>query len=114
MINWYLVLLFSCTLFSAISQLLLKRSADMEHENWIREYVNWRVITAYTIYAAVLILNIWAFTKVDLKYGAVIDTFTYVFVMLLSMTFLHEHIPKGRIIGNIIIMAGVLIYTLAP
>lgn len=113
MINWYLVLLFSCTLFSAISQLLLKRSADMEHENWIREYLNWRVITAYSIYAIVLLLNIWAFTQVDLKYGAVIDTFTYVFVMVLSIWFLHEKIPKGRVFGNLIIMAGVIIYTLA-
>ena len=114
MINWYLVLLFSCTLFSATSQLLLKQSANIEHENWIREYVNWRVITAYGIFAVVLLLNIWAFTKVDLKYGAVIDTCTYVFVMLLSMTFLHEKIPTGRIIGNAIIMAGIIIYTLAP
>ena len=114
MINIYLLLLFGCTFFSAISQILLKRSADMEHKNWIREYLNWRVITAYSIYAVVLLLNIWAFTKVDMKYGAVIDTFTYVFVMVLSILLLRENIPKGRIVGNLIIMAGVIIYTLAP
>lgn len=114
MTNIFILLLFGCTFFSAISQILLKQSADMEHKNWIREYLNWRVITAYTIYAAVLLLNIWAFTQVDLKYGAVIDTFTYVFVMLLSIVMLHEKIPKGRIVGNIIIMIGVIIYTIAP
>ena len=112
MINIYLLILFGCTFFSAISQILLKRSADIEHENWIKEYLNWRVITAYSIYAIVLLLNIWAFTKVDLKYGAVIDTFTYVFVMLLSIALLHEKIPKGRVIGNILIMIGVIVYTL--
>ena len=112
MINIYILLLFACTFFSAVSQILLKKSADIDHGSWIREYLNWRVITAYSIYAIVLLLNIWAFTKIDLKYGAVIDTFTYVFVMLLSMTVLHEKIPKGRVLGNILIMIGVIVYTL--
>lgn len=108
------MLLFGCTFFSAISQILLKRSANIEHENWIREYLNWRVITAYAIYAIVLLLNIWAFTKLDMKYGAVVDTFTYVFVMLLSRLILKEHISKGRMAGNILIMIGVIVYTIAP
>lgn len=112
MINIYILLLFACTFFSAVSQILLKKSADIDHGSWIREYLNWRVITAYSIYAIVLLLNIWAFTKIDLKYGAVIDTFTYVFVMLLSIMVLHEKIPKGRVLGNILIMIGVIVYTL--
>ena len=38
------------TFFSAISQVLLKQSANMEYKNPLREYLNWRVILAYGIF----------------------------------------------------------------
>ena len=47
-----------------------------------------------------------------MKYGPVIDTFTYVFVLLLSWLILKEKITKGKLIGNLIIILGVVIYTL--
>ena len=81
--NNYMWLLFIGTFFSAFSQLLLKQSANKTYKNPIFEYLNWRVILSYGIFAAVLFLNTYAYTKVDMKYGAVIDTFTYVFVMVL-------------------------------
>ncbi|MBP3898832.1 MAG: EamA family transporter [Mogibacterium sp.] len=110
--NIYLLVLFVATIFSAFSQVLLKQSARMEHKSWIYEYLNWRVITAYAISFAVLFSTTFAYTKVDMRFGPVIDTFTYVFVMLLSYFLLKEHFSKGQLIGNLIIIAGVLIYTL--
>ena len=32
-----------CTMFSAVSQILLKQSANEEHASALREYLNWRV-----------------------------------------------------------------------
>ena len=110
--NNYMWLLFIGTFFSAFSQLLLKQSANKTDKNPIFEYLNWRVILSYGIFAAVLFLNTYAYTKVDMKYGAVIDTFTYVFVMVLSYFILKEKFTKGKLIGNLIIMSGVFIYTL--
>ena len=75
----------SGTFFSAVSQILLKQSANIRYENRIREYLNFRVILSYTI---------------------------YVFVLLLSHFTLKEKITKGKIMGNLIIIAGILIYTL--
>ena len=73
-----------CTMFSAVSQILLKQSANEEHASALREYLNWRVM----------------------------DTFTYVFVLLLSFGVLKEKVSKGKLIGNLIIILGVLVYTL--
>lgn len=101
-----------CTAFSAISQILLKQSANQEHGNILREYLNWRVITAYLIFGLVLLANTYAYTQVEMKYGPVLDTITYIFVLLLSWIVLREKITKGKLIGNLIIVAGVLIYTL--
>lgn len=110
--NKYMAILFIATIFSAGSQVLLKLSAREEHKNWISEYLNWKVITAYAIFFGVLLANTYAYTRVELKYGPVIDTFTYVFVMVFSYILLREKFTRGQLIGNLIIIAGVLIYTL--
>jgi len=107
-----MMILFVATIFSAGSQVLLKQSAKRKYKSWIYEYLNWRVITAYAIFFGVLLANTYAYTHVELKYGPVIDTFTYVFVMLFSFVLLKEKFTKGQLIGNLIIIAGVLIYTL--
>lgn len=92
--------------------MLLKQSANKTYKNPVFEYLNWRVLTAYGISFAVLFLNMFAYTKVDMKYGAVIDTFSYVFVMLLSWMILREKFSKGQIVGNLLIITGVFIYML--
>lgn len=110
--NIYMVILVVATVFSAFSQVLLKQSARMEHKSWIYEYLNWRVITAYGIAFTVLFANTYAYTGVDMRFGPVIDTFTYVFVMIFSFALLKEHFTRGQLVGNLMIIAGVLIYTL--
>lgn len=110
--NKYLLIMFIATFFSASSQILLKQSANQTHKNAIFEYLNWRVILSYFIFFAVLLVNTYAYTQVDMKYGAVIDTCTYVFVMILSGVILHESFTKWKLIGNLIIILGVIVYTL--
>ena len=80
------------TFFSAISQILLKQSANIKYSNPLREYLNWRVILAYFLFFGILLLNTWCYTKVDMRYGPVIDTAAYVFVLLLSKVILKEKI----------------------
>ena len=108
----YFLLMFAASFFTAVSLVLLKQSSDNVHKSWIYEYLNWRVITAYGISFSVLLLNTYAYTKVDMKYGAVIDTFSYVFVMILSYFLLKERFNRGQLIGNLIIITGVMVYTL--
>lgn len=62
------------TFFTAISQVLLKQSANKKYSNPLLEYLNWRVIVAYGIFFGVLLLNTWCYTKVDMRFGPVIDT----------------------------------------
>ncbi len=70
------------------------------------------MITAYGIYFGILFLNTWCFTKIDMKYGSVVDSCAYVFVMLLSCLVLGEKITRRKIIGNLLIICGVLVYTI--
>lgn len=112
MTRLFMLLMFGGTFFSAVSQILLKQSADQKHKSGIYEYLNWRVMTAYAIFFGVLLLNTYAYTRVPYKYGSIIDTFTYVFVLLLSRFLLGERITKGKLMGNLLIIAGILIYSL--
>ena len=100
------------TFFTAVSQILLKQSSNIKYENKIREYLNFRVILSYGIFFLILLLNTWCYTKVEMRYGPVIDTAAYVFVLLLSRLILKEKFTKGKILGNLIIITGILIYTL--
>ena len=100
------------TFFTAISQVLIKQSANKKYSNPLLEYLNWRVIVAYGIFFGVLLLNTWCYTKVDMRFGPVIDTAAYVFVLIFSRVILNEKITKGKLVGNLLIIAGILIYTM--
>ena len=100
------------TFFTAVSQILLKQSSNIKYENKIREYLNFRVILSYGMFFLILLLNTWCYTKVEMRYGPVIDTAAYVFVLILSRLKKKKKITKGKILGNLIIITGILIYTL--
>ena len=108
----FMLMMVGMTFFTAISQVLLKQSANEEHQKPLYEYLNWRVMLAYAIFAVVLLVNTYAYTRVDLKYGAILDSFSYIFVLLLSHWVLKEKITTGKVVGNIIIVVGIVIYVL--
>ncbi|MBP3633244.1 MAG: EamA family transporter [Oscillospiraceae bacterium] len=52
------------------------------------------------------------YTKIDYRFGVVINSLSSVFVMILSRILLREVITKRRIYGNIIVVIGILVFTL--
>ena len=91
-------LLFIGTFFSAFSQLLLKQSANKTYKNPIFEYLNWRVILSYGIFAAVLFLNTYAYTKVDMKYGEIqADAIRKAAVSKVMVFYFKRKVYKGKI-----------------
>ena len=108
----FILIMLGGTFFTAVSQILLKQSSNIKYENKIREYLNFRVILSYGMFFLILLLNTWCYTKVEMRYGPVIDTAAYVFVLILSRLILKEKITKGTILGNLISITGILIYTL--
>ena len=99
-------------LASAFSQIILKKSADRKYRNVVFEYLNPYVIFSYACYLGVLVLNVFIYTKVDYRFGVVINSMSAVFVMLLSHLILKESLTGNRIIGNAIIVCGILVFML--
>lgn len=110
--NPYIYIMVAGAFFTAISQILLKLSANETHKSFLREYLNIKVILSYSMFFLVLLANTYAYTKVDMKYGSIIDTLAYVFVFLLSLFLLKEKATKKKVLGNLLIMIGILIYSL--
>jgi drug/metabolite transporter (DMT)-like permease len=102
-----------CGVFIAsIAQILLKKGARIKREKMVQEYMNRLVLGGYAILLVSMCIAILAYRVVLLKYGAIIESLGYVFVMLLSAAFLKEKITRKKLIGNLIIILGVVVFSL--
>ncbi len=97
---------------TAASQIVLKKSANKQHKHILFEYLNPYVILSYMCYAGVLALNVLIYTKMDYRFGVVINSLSMVFVMILSKVILKEQLTGKRIAGNMLIVLGIICFTL--
>lgn len=97
---------------SSISQIILKKSADIEYPNKIREYLNVRVIFSYIIFFGATLCSILAYTKIPLSLGPILESSGYIFVAVMSRLFLKEKITKQKMLGLSIIIIGIIIYAI--
>lgn len=99
-------------IISALAQILLKKSADVERESKLKEYLNLKTIFAYGIFFGATLCTVFAYKYVPLSMGPILGTTEYVFVAILSYYLLKEKISKKKLIGLITIILGVLIFSL--
>jgi len=108
----YYILLVISAAISAFSQVLLKKSANKKYKGILFEYLNPLVIIAYFFFFGVLFLNIYIFTLVEYKYGIIINSISTVLVLFLSNLILKERVTIRKVIGNILIFFGIVIFCL--
>lgn len=107
------ILIFLCSvLISSISQVLLKSSANKEHGNALKEYLNPKVIIAYGMFFLATLITILAYKYVPLSMGGILESSGYIFVAVLSYIFLHEKISKRKMLGLAVILLGILVFNL--
>jgi len=110
-INWFYLLVITGIFLSACSQLLLKKSADQTHRNFLASMLNWRVILAYVIFFGSLFINITAMSNgVNLKDLPILESLGYVFVPILSFFVLKEKIETRTILSIACILIGIYIF----
>lgn len=111
--NWlyYLILLFSVFLASC-SQILLKKSAQKAYNSKIKEYINFYVISAYSVFVLTTFMTTYAYRVVPLAQGPVIETTGYIHIAILSMIFLKEQMTWKKALGTALIIAGICVFAL--
>ena len=111
MILFVLIFLFS-VFVSSVSQILLKKSAEKEYEDIWHEYMNPKVIGAYSMFVVSTLLTMYAYKKVPLSMGPLLESVGYIYILVLSYFFLKEKITLNKIIGAIFIIGGIVIYSI--
>lgn len=110
--NRYIILILVMVFISAISQVMLKISANQTHKSKIREILNPLVIGSYGIFFMVMIINTILLKYIDLKFIPVVESTGYIYILILSALILKEKITKKQVLGNIIIIIGIIIFNL--
>lgn len=55
------------------------------------EYINPFVISGYLLLLLTMIMNIYAYSGIDYKFGPILTTTSYIFVVILSIYILKEN-----------------------
>lgn len=97
---------------SAFAQILLKKSANIKRESKIKEYLNFKTIFAYAIFFGATLCTVVAYKYVPLSMGPILGITEYLFIAILSYCLLKEKVSKRKLIGLIIIMLGVLVFSI--
>ena len=101
--------IFSCSL----SQLFLKKSANLEHKSKLFEVINPLVVFSYMIFFSSLLINIWAMSHgLELKELAMFESLGYVFVPILSFVILKENISRRTICATLMVVLGIFVFYL--
>lgn len=112
MLNGYSLVKIVSVVISSFSQILLKKSADDQHDNIVREYLNFRVILAYGLFFGNTIMGIYALKGISISFSAILESFSYVFLPILGFFFLDEKMDAKQCIGTIIIIVGIIVFNM--
>lgn len=108
--NIYVLLLLFSVFISAVSQILLKKSALESHSSWLKEYLNIKVISAYFLFFCAVLIDLIALKYVPVSFVPVIETSSYIFIIIFSRIIFKEKISLKQYSAIVLILAGILIY----
>ena len=105
-----------CSLLSAfvaaVSQIILKGSANVEYDKKYKEYLNVRVISAYGLFFLSFVLGFVALFKLDFATNSIINASSYIFVGVLGYLVLKERINVWKAVGLTLIIIGIVVAVL--
>ena len=104
----YVILVF----VSTCSQILLKKSNDNPGGSFLSEYLNKETITAYGIFFLVTLATVLIIKYIPLIFVPVLECFGYIFIAVLGKFFLKTPITKNITIGIILIISGIIVFSL--
>ena len=95
-----------------INNFILKRMSilDSFNKNDLKEYLNVYVITGYILMVISTVLVVFGLKGVPYKNEPIIESLGYLFVMILSNIILKEKITRKKLIGNLLIFLGIIVY----
>lgn len=103
-------LMLGAALLAAISQILLKKSANRSYMTKMEEYLNPLVIGGYALLFCTTWISVLALRWLPLSMASALDVVGQIFVPALSFFALGERINRRKLLGMAVIVAGILIF----
>ena len=108
----YIIIVLAMVFISACSQILLKKAALISWKSKLAEYLNWRVILAYSLFGIAAAVNFYALRYIPLSLVPILESAAFVFIPLLSLFFLKEKLKPAQYVGIILIIGGIVVFSL--
>lgn len=104
-----MILLFIFSVFIAsCSQILLKKGSENQSSLFFNKYT----ISGYAVLVVSTFCTALAYKTMNLSFGVLLESLSYIFVPILSYKFLKEKVSKIRILGMVIIITGIIVFSL--
>lgn len=97
---------------SAISQVMLKKSAMQDHDSAIKEYLNPLVVFACVLFVGSTLLSVIAYKGIPLSMGPILEATGYIYVTFFGVTIFHEKMNKKKVLALTLIIGGIAVYSL--
>ena len=110
MISISIILLVVMVFVSSLTQIMLKKEANKKTKSIVRKFINFNVLFSYFIYFVIAFINVFLYRNIDYGVIIVVESFSYVFILLLSRVILKEKITKLQILGVLLINIGIYLY----
>lgn len=111
MSKYHLLFLFAVVV-AGFGQVALKRAAMEQGRSLLLQYANGYVLLGYFLMLCSMGMISVAYRGVPFKEGPMLESLTFIWVPLLSSFFLRERITKNKTLGFLIIIFGVVIFSL--
>ncbi|MBP3784342.1 MAG: multidrug ABC transporter [Butyrivibrio sp.] len=112
MINAYFFLALLSLLIASTSQVLLKMGAQREYSSFLREYLNPFVIGGYGLLMVSMVIAIVCYKGLGYLGTVVMEPISYIMVMILSRIIFKEKVTMPKIVGMVLIIAGIAVFYL--
>ena len=110
MLNTYYLLAIVSVIIASFSQILLKKGAMRKYSSFLKEYMNFFVITGYVMMFFSVFLTMIVYRGMEFMNVPVIESIGYVLVTGLSYLVFREKFTKNKVVGICVILCGIFIY----
>jgi len=97
---------------SSVAQVMLKKAAQKTYDSFWKEYINPRVMTAYAIFFGATLLSVYGYKLVPLFLGAILDATEYIYITIFGVLIFKEKLSRRKIMALLLIISGIVVYSL--
>ncbi len=107
----YAGILLTGTFISAISQVLLKKSALKKYDSVLREYLNPEVFFAYLLFVIATLMSIIAYKGIPLSMGPLLEATGYIYITIFGIAIFKEKMNRRKLMALLCIVMGIVFYS---